>query len=264
MSNLEALVTELKKIGFSDYEARTYITLLEYGDLNGYEVAKHSGIPKPNAYSTLNNLVQKGQAYRIDEESIRYSARNFEEIAEQLERDLKETIKKIKTLLPEMVVSKDRYLTIEGSSKILDKMQQVINKAESSLHFDLWLEDFEKVKEDLFAASARGIKIILIIIGIITDEGVFKIGEVYEHERVIQNKGQFLRNFTLIADGNKTMTGEIGISNAKALYTANRSIVNLALEAISHDIFLLEATRDSNPEIRKRLREIERKFYGEG
>ena len=44
----------LERLGFTEYEARAYLTLLGRNPLTGYELAKLSGIPRPNVYPVLD------------------------------------------------------------------------------------------------------------------------------------------------------------------------------------------------------------------
>src|SRR5699024_8040095 len=56
----------LQALGFSEYEARAYVALLGETDLNGYEVAKASGMPRANVYPVLERLVSRRAARRIE------------------------------------------------------------------------------------------------------------------------------------------------------------------------------------------------------
>ena len=48
----------LKDAGLSGYEGKAYLALLAAGEpLNGYEVAKASGVPRSTVYETLGKLV---------------------------------------------------------------------------------------------------------------------------------------------------------------------------------------------------------------
>lgn len=50
---------ELKKIGLSDYEIKSYLTLLRYGSLNSNKLAKLSGVPQSKIYEVLYRLSDK-------------------------------------------------------------------------------------------------------------------------------------------------------------------------------------------------------------
>ena len=59
----------LKGSGMSGYEAKAYVALLGAGEpLNGYEVAKLSGVPRSTVYETLGKLVARGFAFQVSED----------------------------------------------------------------------------------------------------------------------------------------------------------------------------------------------------
>src|SRR5687768_11223937 len=57
----------LQELGFGDYEARAYVALLRRSPVNGYELAKASGIPRANVYAVLQRLEERGAVVRSDE-----------------------------------------------------------------------------------------------------------------------------------------------------------------------------------------------------
>ena len=56
----------LQQLGFSEYEARAYLALLQRNPLNGYELAKVSGLPRANVYAVLQKLEDRGAVVRLD------------------------------------------------------------------------------------------------------------------------------------------------------------------------------------------------------
>ena len=55
----------LEKLGFSSNEAKVYGTLIKHKVLNGYEIAKLSGVARSLVYEVINRLVAKGGAMSI-------------------------------------------------------------------------------------------------------------------------------------------------------------------------------------------------------
>src|SRR5689334_4648644 len=71
MTDVTAL---LQQLGFSEYEARAYLALLQRNPLNGYELAKVSGLPRANVYAVLQKLEERGAVVRLDMPSgVRYA-----------------------------------------------------------------------------------------------------------------------------------------------------------------------------------------------
>ena len=74
------VLEQLQELGFGQYEAQAYITLLKKNPLNGYELARDSGIPRANIYMVLHKLEERGAAVRIDTENgRRYAPVDHEE-----------------------------------------------------------------------------------------------------------------------------------------------------------------------------------------
>src|SRR5476649_2608450 len=70
----EVIAGRLTQLGFSQYEARTYIGLLLSNGATGYSVANDTGVPQPKVYETLRRLVERGAAAHTGEKPARYSA----------------------------------------------------------------------------------------------------------------------------------------------------------------------------------------------
>src|SRR5690348_11617103 len=69
-------VGRLLALGFAEYEARVYVTLLQHGPLSGYEVSRHSGVPRPNVYPVLQRLIERGAVEALTaRRGARYAAR---------------------------------------------------------------------------------------------------------------------------------------------------------------------------------------------
>src|SRR5438445_6702110 len=80
---------ELQALGFTEYEARAYLALLQAGELTGYQLAKASRIPRPNIYPVLDRLEERGAVTRVEVEGgVRYSALPSEEMLSRLEREV--------------------------------------------------------------------------------------------------------------------------------------------------------------------------------
>ena len=67
-------ISLLRQLGFGEYEAKAYAALLQRHPLNGYELARASGIPRANVYAVLERLEERGAVLRVETpEGTRYS-----------------------------------------------------------------------------------------------------------------------------------------------------------------------------------------------
>ena len=84
---------ELLHFGLTRQEANLYLTLLSHGELSGYEAAKLTGISRSNTYNALAGLVEKGAAYSMEENVVRYTAVPFREFSSNvIRRDRKSVV----------------------------------------------------------------------------------------------------------------------------------------------------------------------------
>jgi sugar-specific transcriptional regulator TrmB len=65
-TSMDDAVTLMQQLGFSEYEARAYLALLQRNPLNGYELAKVSGLPRANIYAVLQKLEERGAVVRLE------------------------------------------------------------------------------------------------------------------------------------------------------------------------------------------------------
>lgn len=88
----EPATDRLVQLGFSTYEARTYVGLLTTGPATGYAVANATGVPQPKVYETLRRLADRGAAVQIAGQPARWSAIPPETLLENLEGDFTERL----------------------------------------------------------------------------------------------------------------------------------------------------------------------------
>ena len=62
------LLNELTRIGFTEYEAKVYLALLEEHPATGYQLSKSAGIPRSMVYEALGRLECRGAVYKSEEE----------------------------------------------------------------------------------------------------------------------------------------------------------------------------------------------------
>ena len=83
----EAIAERLAQLGFTQYEARTYLGLLQTDTATGYSIANETGVPQPKVYETLRRLVERGAAARTGEKPARYRAVPPDALLKGIEKD---------------------------------------------------------------------------------------------------------------------------------------------------------------------------------
>ena len=82
----------LEKLGFSSNEAKVYGTLIKHKVLNGYEIAKLSGVARSLVYEVINRLVAKGAVIRIDGEPNFYKPIEYQDLIRSIKEENEKNI----------------------------------------------------------------------------------------------------------------------------------------------------------------------------
>ncbi len=138
----EKVLDLMQKVGFTDYEARVYITLVTEGSLNPTQLSNLSGVPRPNVYAVLKKLMRKGFAEReavkraplysavppdIVLSSIKDDLKNKEEYAENLKKWFQE----------DLIVAPGRVPTawlIDGEKRINEIAEELLQRSKNRIH----------------------------------------------------------------------------------------------------------------------------------
>ena len=81
-------IDRLVTLGFSEYEAKTYMALLGNSPATGYQVSKASGVPRSMIYEVLGKLVARGAAMTLHSEGgNKYAPVAASEFLDQLQRE---------------------------------------------------------------------------------------------------------------------------------------------------------------------------------
>ena len=231
------LVNCLMVTGLTSYEARIYIALLSEGPLSGYEAAKFSGISRSNVYIALEGLIEKGAAYKIDAESIQYTAVPADEYCQNKQRAFAQILSYIKENAPQKLEPPEAYITISGDGRIIDKMKTLVENAKERLYLSMSARECQIIKSELISAAQRGIKIVIITSQPFHMEDV----EIYYADKEAYQ-------IRLIADSSFVLTGNMKNekSTATCLFTQNKTLITLFKEALRNEIDLITMKKGRN------------------
>ncbi len=227
------MVERLTQFGLTRHEAVIYLTLLAEGDLNGYEVAKTTGISRSNTYTSLASLVEKGGAYVIEEATIRYTPVAIAEFCDNKIEKLKQAKRELIATIPPRRDAVEGYLTIKGEANILNKLRNMILEARERVYISVPGPILDTVLSDIEAATLRGIKMVIITNGDLDLAGA-----------IIHRTRQPLLQIRLIADSTNVLTGDINNGEySTCLYSRKRNLVDLFKDAMKNEIKLIEMTK---------------------
>src|SRR5687767_13133675 len=126
----------LQQLGFGEYESRAYITLLKDKPLNGYELAKASGLPRANIYAVLQKLEKRGAVVRMDTpDGVRYSPVHPKDLLRRLRSSYESVLESTQEALESISApaEHEQVWNIHGHLAMLEHARSVVDSAKKSL-----------------------------------------------------------------------------------------------------------------------------------
>ena len=250
-SQRDSLAAELQALGFSDYEARTYIALLQSSPATAYEVSRAAGLPRATTYGALESCTHKGAVQPFSQSPVRYIPVDPRILLSRIADETSVRCKQLASHLGQVKSDDSREFvwTIDGAEKVNAKISEMIREAK--IH--VWIKAHENVIDTHYAelrdAAKRGVNIMIILFGV--DDSRFRFGDnvrVYLHEGNGVRIGNADNLFTIATDFKTAVTANMH-GEVHAAYTRNKPIVTMAESLIRHDMYLAEIFQRFGPQI---------------
>lgn len=234
----------LQELGFSEYEARAYVSLVGTDSRNGYEVAKVSGLPRANVYAVLEKLVQRGAARRLEtRDGTRYAATPPERLVQRLEKSHQRTLEAVRENLAALAQSPQAtpVFNLQSYAELLQHAHADIDAARNTLLVAIQPPEAAQLAQPLREAHERGVIITTLCMqGCATECGGCQ-GDIH---RYTLTPGEPLRWLMLVTDDRHMLAGEVSTSEALAVATDQRLIVELTASYISQSLALATVASD--------------------
>jgi sugar-specific transcriptional regulator TrmB len=234
---------ELQELGFTDYEAKIYISLLQSSPVTAYEISKNNALPRPNVYSALDSLEKKQAVQRVSLDPVRFvpvsPATLFSRISKAVQDRCLALEVGLEKLQPE---EKTHYVwNIDNSDEARLKISQLILEAKSHIWIKAHFEELLPHLEELKLASKRGVSLLFILFGDSNQIKQFNFSKncsVFPHEGdgTVVGLGRYL--ITLSIDFKEALI--VNMKENTGAFTQSQPIVNLADSLIRHEIYLAE------------------------
>lgn len=238
--SLGELVESLQRIGFTQYEAKVYLTLARAGALNGNEISLASEVPSSKTYETVRKLVNKGAVAAFAEDNgTKYVALPPSQVIERYRESMNHTLDHLEVELGHLTAFEveEQVLSMRGVLSVFARAREIIDSAHSELYISLWSEELASLRQALLAAYARGIRMHVMLYGQATD---LEIEHLYHHSHtdIVGNRigGRLL---VLVGDGTQTVIARFAAgSQVYGFSSQNQALALVAQEYLGHDIIL--------------------------
>lgn len=252
---MEIAVNKLKQVGFSEYEAKAYIALLEENPLTAYEIAKNSGIPTSKIYEVIKKLENKRTVQSIHgERSKMFIPIPPDEFIRNFRVEMDGKLHAVRNELKDIRTGMDTSYTwhIKDYEGLVLKAKRMLNTARENIILSIWPDEIKLLTVPLEEAASRNVKIAMLHYG----PGSMKIKQTYIHpvkDALFSEKGA--RGFTLVVDSKEALNARITGGHTEAIWSMNWSFVVLTENYIRHEIYQMKTMKRFDPLLRKEFGE---------
>ena len=138
----------MKLIGFTEYEAKTYVSLLYLGYASVHEIIEFSEVPSSKIYYVLSKLESKGVVHLISQKPRVYSpedpAKVLSEIKNKYDHIISELMEKLSAIYKRRHI-KSKVLIVKGDSSVIREIKATLYSTEKTVdiiidRLDIWLK----------------------------------------------------------------------------------------------------------------------------
>jgi len=245
----------LQQLGFGDYESQAYIALLKASPLNGYELAKASGLPRANIYAVLQKLEKRGAVIRLDtSEGVEYGPVAPGELLQGLRSNYESTLASAQEALESIRVpaEQEQVWNMRSYGAMLEHARALVDSAQSCVLTALSPQEAAALGDHFQAAQQRGVKITNLCTAACRDECEHCRGNIFRYAVSAQKNKRWL---VVVQDEEQVLAGEIGPEGeALAILTQQQTLVELISWYIYHSIALATVLSDLGERTEELLR----------
>jgi sugar-specific transcriptional regulator TrmB len=231
------LISELKRIGFTEYEAKVYLALLEKYPATGYHLSKASGVPRSMVYETLRRLHGRGAVLEtVEERATLYRPLPPETLIDSHEAEHEQLVQTLRSGLEELFTSTedDRVWSISGIAAIHTYAGGLIQEATKPIFLVLPDEALDLLRTHIHQACQRGIEVNVLLTG----NGDLDCGQVVRHPPLESELQELVGTLLVAIDGEEVLIASPGtVKETTATVTRNPDLVLIARQFVWMELF---------------------------
>ena len=233
---------DLQRLGFSEYEARTYLALLRSSPATAYEVSREAGLPRSNTYSALENLTKNMAVQPVSESPVRYVPVEPAVLLGRMSREVKDVCDRLKHKLRTLAKKEESDIVwrLEGAANVDEKIKELIDGAQKHVWIKAAADILQSHSGELRRAAVRGVKILIILFGDETKPFEFNRNcQIFLHEGNGMRMGGADNLFTITVDYKSALTANVA-GDVVGAFTRSEPVVRMAETLIRHDYYITE------------------------
>lgn len=227
----------LQQLGFTEYEARAYEALVAGGELNGYALAKASGIPRANIYAAVGKLVQRGAAQRVERPAgVAYLAVEPSLLLHEMEAGQRQAMEHARAALARLSRERNPPVVLNlRDGEVLERAAQLIDASTTSLRIALQPSEAAQLASHLREARERHVVITTLCLDRCETECGGCVGNIHRGHPVPPGGSRWL---LVVSDERAAVLGYIAPGSVTAVFTEQPLVVELATAYIQQSTTL--------------------------
>ena len=238
-------IAHLAALGFGDYEARVYVTLLADGPLSGYEVSKRSGVPRPNVYPALQRLEARGAVTVLAaSRGAHYAARPAAALLEELARGYRQRLQGAAESLQRLGTDATDPVAapMAGEDELLGRARAMVAGATTQVVLAVAPATAAPLADVVVEALGRGVAVTTLCQHACPAPCGSCQGALFRHDVDGPAHEHWL---LIVADDREALVADLGRAGARAtgLVTRHPALVQMAAASVRDGIAATEIVR---------------------
>lgn len=247
----------LRDLGFTDYEARIYITLLEKNPLNGNEISVMSGVPNSKVYENLRRLEESQHIFSVTEASKKkYVPLPFHDYLESVKKEFLKDTDHLEKFFEKISNKSDsdwsELYHIRGYKPSIEALKQEICDAEKEIFISCWMRELELLYDSLKKAHDRGVK----VVSILFDHRPMEVEWTgFHHNEIHAAVDRHMGELSCVLDHKKVYIMESLTDDPHTVVGSHQVMVQTTRNYIRHDIYVNRIIKDFKEEMQEKYGE---------
>lgn len=262
----ENIIEAIKSIGFSEYEAKVYISLLKEHPQNGNALSQSSGVPGSKVYEVLRKMQEKGFVFTVtDGDNLkrkRFSPLPYQDLISKTEMEFTQNISLIQEsfeMMTKRVISNWTELyNIEGYNTTMELIKEEINNATTEIIMVSWNKEFEILLPSIKEANNRKVNIATITFDEYSEDLSWSH---VNHAPIPSALKKHTGELSIVLDNSKAIIFDSATEIPNAVISSYYSMVKAIRNYITHDIYLNRIHSDLNKEFKTLYGDDFKKLY---
>ena len=253
------IIDQLLDIGFSEYEAKTYLALLKHNPATGYQISKNSGVPRSMVYEVLSRLHSRGIVLEtIEGRATYYRPLPPDILLDQHQSNIQNLITNLRPVLTEYYENQNdhRVWTIVDQNAIYAYCNQMLRAAETDVYIVINDQTLSFLEASLENLTERNIKPNILLTG----SKQLSFGNIAYHPPLESEIQGLTDTLLLLIDNKEVLVASIS-DESRATITANANLILIAKQFVWMEFFTQRIYAQIGDELLSRLDPRDREIF---